>query len=397
VKDALDRDFAHVAKQQGLSFSVELASEAAGAITTDASRLRQVLKNLLSNAFKFTEEGGVSMHIGPAHSGWSPNNEVLARADSVVAFSISDTGIGITPEQQHLIFEAFAQADGSTARQYGGTGLGLSISRELVRLLGGEVTLVSTRGEGSTFTLYLPRTPDAHMATAATAVPEEPAPQGSRAPAAEPGASNGFESALSKADVHALAPTFAGALETSSTNGEAGATMTPPVQSNGTAEVAGSSSHQLSALTPMTPLANAAGSSVAGSTVLVVDDDFRNMFALAALLKRVDVEAVSAESGQQSLEILKDTPGVDLVLVDIKMPGMDGYATMRAMRSLPSGGKIPLVAFTAKVEDGERQRCIDAGASAYVPKPVNTADLLIVLGEWLPSSTPPVRPKDTVG
>jgi CheY-like chemotaxis protein len=136
---------------------------------------------------------------------------------------------------------------------------------------------------------------------------------------------------------------------------------------------------------------------VAGSTVLVVDDDFRNIFALAALLKRVDVEAISAENGQRAIEILRQTPGVDLVLVDIMMPGMDGYATMRAMRKLASGDKIPLVAFTAKVADGERQRCIDSGASAYVPKPVDTAELLSVLGEWLPSTTPPGRPKDTVG
>jgi CheY-like chemotaxis protein len=201
------------------------------------------------------------------------------------------------------------------------------------------------------------------------------------------------------ADVHAHAPTFAGALETSSSNGEAGATatMTPPAQSNGTAEVAGSSALERPALTPMPALANPARESMAGGKVLVVDDDFRNIFALAALLKRVDVEAVSAESGQQGIELLKETKGIDLVLVDIMMPGMDGYATMRAMRELPSGGEIPLVAFTAKVEDGERQRCIDAGASAYVAKPVDTAQLLLVLGEWLPASGRSERPNDTVG
>jgi CheY-like chemotaxis protein len=129
----------------------------------------------------------------------------------------------------------------------------------------------------------------------------------------------------------------------------------------------------------------------------VVDDDFRNIFALAALLKRVDVEAVSAESGQQGIELLKETPGIDVVLVDIMMPGMDGYATMRAMRKLPSGDEIPLVAFTAKVQDGERQRCIDAGASAYVPKPVDTSQLLTVLGEWLPASRPPGPAKAKAG
>ncbi len=399
VKDALEGDFAHVAKQQNLSFSVELAPDVSSAITTDAGRLRQVLKNLLSNAFKFTEEGGVSVRISRADGGWNPTSEALSRADSVVAFSINDTGIGITPEQQHLIFEAFAQADGSTARQYGGTGLGLSITRELVRLLGGEVTLISTPGGGSTFTLYLPRTPDLRTAIVAAAVPEDSAPPPSSPLGAEPAASNGFESVLSTADVHAPAPTFAGALETSSSNGDAGATatMTPPAQSNGTAEVAGSSALEPPALTPMPPLANPAGQSMAGRKVLVVDDDFPNIFALAALLKRVDVEAVSAESGQQGVELLKETTGIDLVLVDIMMPGMDGYATMRSMRRLPAGGEIPLVAFTAKVEAGERQRCIDAGASAYVAKPVDTAQLLLVLGEWLPASRRSERPNETVG
>jgi CheY-like chemotaxis protein len=125
-----------------------------------------------------------------------------------------------------------------------------------------------------------------------------------------------------------------------------------------------------------------------GRKVLVIDDDFNNIFALAALLKRFHVEVVSAESGHEGVKLVEQCSDIDLVLVDIMMPGMDGYATMRALRRLPSGGKIPLVAFTAKVEAGERQRCIDAGASAYVPKPVDTANLFRVLGEWLPAPAP---------
>jgi len=150
------------------------------------------------------------------------------------------------------------------------------------------------------------------------------------------------------------------------------------------------------ALQPLTRPEHPAGAHLSGMTALVVDDDFRNIFALTALLERVHLEVVSAESGEDAIEILKQTPDIDIVLVDIMMPGMDGYATMRAMRKGARGAELPLVAFTAKVEEGERQRCIDAGASAYVPKPVDTVALLHMLGEWLPASTgarqPPAAP-----
>ncbi len=156
LKKALELDFRHVAEQKGVAFDVELMPGAPASIATDAGRLRQVLKNLLSNAFKFTDRGSVTLEISPVASGWSRLNNHLNRAAAVIAISVTDTGIGITRELQQRIFEAFAQADGSTARQYGGTGLGLSISRELVQLLGGEISLTSAPDEGSTFTVYLP-------------------------------------------------------------------------------------------------------------------------------------------------------------------------------------------------------------------------------------------------
>ena len=167
LRDSMVQSFHPVADGQGLAFSVELDSALPATIVTDPHRLRQVLMNLLSNAFKFTQTGGVALHLSRGTQGWNPSNERLSNAGSVFAISVRDTGIGIKKELQAAMFEAFAQADGSTARQYGGTGLGLSISRNLVSLLGGEITLESEPGRGSTFTVYLP-VETAEAAAAAT-------------------------------------------------------------------------------------------------------------------------------------------------------------------------------------------------------------------------------------
>ena len=362
LQDVLERDFVHIADQQGLSFSVELAPGLPPGIATDPGRLRQVLKNLLANAFKFTDSGEVRVRVSRAEDGWSPGNKTLARAGAVIAFRIADTGIGIAPDMQRRIFEAFAQADGTAARQYGGTGLGLSISLELVRLLGGEIALSSTPEHGSTFTVYLSAAFDGDLAAVASA-PEFLAP-----------VFNGDAAAVAAAiEVPGLAPSRPSGFVSSAVNGDASAAPPTP---------------EPVVLKPLAPPEHPAGAHLAGMKALVVDDDFRNVFALTALLERVHLDVVSAESGEEAIEVLKRTPDVDIVLVDIMMPGIDGYATMRAMRKLPRGGALPLVAFTAKVEEGERQRCIDAGASAYVRKPVDTAALLLVLGEWLPAPMP---------
>ena len=310
LQDALEREFRHVADQQGVSFAVELAPGTPAIIATDPGRLRQVLKNLLANAFKFTEHGAVTLRIGRPDSDWRPANGTFGDASDVTAFSISDTGIGIAPELQQLIFEAFAQADGTTARQYGGTGLGLSISRELVGLLGGEMTLNSTFGEGSTFTVYLPSGlgADDHAIVAATDAAPEVTPW----------------------------PT---SVERSVAPGS-------PQPDSG------------------------ADTELAGKKVLVVDDDFRNIFAVTALLERGALEVVSAESGEDAIAVLERTADIDIVLMDIMMPVMDGYATMRAIRKLSSRRPLGIVALTAKTGAAERQRCIDAGATAYISKPV---------------------------
>ena len=325
---ALEREFRHVADQQGVSFAVEVAPGTPPNIATDPGRLRQVLKNLLSNAFKFTEQGEVTLRIGRPPSDWTPANGTFESIRDVTAFSVSDTGVGIAPELQELIFDAFAQADGSTAREYGGTGLGLSISRQLVGLLGGEMALDSVSGEGSTFTVYLPSGlgADGHMLVA----PVVAAPDAARWPA----------------------------------NGEA---FSPGPQSAGGPE----------------------GSGLAGKKVLVVDDDFRNIFAITALLERGDCEVISAESGQEAVAVLERATDVDLVLMDIMMPVMDGYAAMRAIRKSSSDRPWVIVALTAKTGDGEREKCLAAGANAYISKPVeNSPDFLRALSACLIEAEP---------
>jgi signal transduction histidine kinase/HAMP domain-containing protein/ActR/RegA family two-component response regulator len=332
LRSTLLREFEHVAERQGLEYSIDLAPGTPEDIVTDPQRLRQILKNLLANAFKFTEQGQVHLQVAMADEGWRPETESLLAASSVVALSVRDTGVGIEQEQQQRIFEAFAQGDGTTARRYGGTGLGLSISRALVALLGGEITVASTPGQGSTFTVYLPLTRALTAAPSATPAKLTPAPERSES--------------------------FVAATE------PAAKELDPPARQ---------------------PANGLDKSPFAGTKVLVVDDDFRNLFAMSALLERGQATVSVAESGSDAIAILQHTPDIDLVLMDIMMPGMDGYAAIRAIRELEHFAKLPVIAVTGKVVAGERQRCMDAGANDYVAKPVNTADLLAVVGPWLQS------------
>ena len=161
LKETIDRTFRHEAETRKLAFTLDIDARVPSSMTTDSKRLLQILKNLLSNAFKFTERGGVRLHVTTAAGGWNVDHPTLNQSGTVLEFSVSDTGIGIPLEKQRIIFEAFQQADAGTARKYGGTGLGLAISRELAQLLGGEIRLSSSLGSGSTFTLYLPQTPAA--------------------------------------------------------------------------------------------------------------------------------------------------------------------------------------------------------------------------------------------
>jgi signal transduction histidine kinase/HAMP domain-containing protein/ActR/RegA family two-component response regulator len=324
LRTSLLREFEHVAEGKGIEYSVNLAPEVPVSIATDSQRLRQVLTNLLANAMKFTEDGRIAVEIGVATGGWNPQIETLTSAPAVIAFRVIDTGIGIPPQQHERIFEAFAQGDGTTARIYGGTGLGLSISRELVGLLGGDLVVASAPGVGSTFTLFLPAT-----------LSETP-------------------------DAALPAPEVLTAVErTPRRLGIVPAGRRPEMPND----------HDFQ-----------------GAKVLVVDDDFRNIFAMTALLERGHADVVVAESGPDALALLDRVPDIDIVLMDIMMPIMDGYATIRAIRAIERFDTLPIVAVTGKVVPGERQRCLDAGANDFIPKPVDTTELIAVLKPWLQAS-----------
>ncbi len=597
----VERTFRYVAEAKTVEFAIAIDDAVGPSLVTDSKRLQQILKNLLSNAFKFTHVGGVSLTIGQVTHGWSEDNEELNQAPKVIAFTVSDSGIGISADKQQIIFEAFQQADGSTSRKYGGTGLGLAISRELSRLLGGEIKLVSRPGQGSTFTLFLPTVPSAARLARARSAALDAVPLGEargRAPILVsqpiivPGGvirsdaqddrgniavgdrvllivendhgfadvlidiarDRGFKGLIAatgseaqsmirrfnptamtldihlpdmegwqilrqiKADI-ALRHVPVCVISTDDARDqamEAGAYsfVAKPIQSRDQVEQALdnlirfatvsqkalliiSSSAKLreawrrtlsggdvtivTASTPGTalkriqeidysgivldgamrlqpgdiartlatsqrleplplivyqtrePIAADHWRSVSdrltvwpvqtetelqdqaalvlhrsveqlpdaqkqsvmhlrkvdtpleGKKVLIVDDDMRNIFALAAVLEEHGMQITSADNGREALDILNNRSDLDLVLMDIMMPEMDGIATMKAARKLSAGQKLPIIAVTAKAMKGDRERCIAAGASDYLSKPIDTAHLLHVLRSWLNS------------
>ncbi|MBL9121149.1 MAG: HAMP domain-containing protein [Phycisphaerae bacterium] len=586
--EMVGRPFRHEAENRGLRFEMQLDPQLGRSLSTDAKRLQQVLKNLLSNAFKFTEHGGVELRVFQATEGWSGDHPTLNSANVVVAFEVTDTGIGIPTEKQRIIFEAFQQADAGTSRKYGGTGLGLAISRELASLLGGEIQLRSSTGVGSTFTLFLPirysgptATPQPKRmfpirpvpADRSVELPSQPladdrsilapddtvlliveddphyasiladlardtgfkvliTPRGAEAlalarqfrPAAvsldvflpdmlgwavlnqlkqdpatrhipvqivtldedrQHGLSRGaysfvtkssgaeaLESALQRIKFYAaskhrrLLVVEDSAIErlsigellghsdieivTASSGEEAlrslradpadcvvldlrlpdmtgfdvleamrseerlcdipvvvftGKSLTheEDAQLHSLARsvvVKGVESperlldetslflHRVVAELPaskqqMLDRLHRSDEHLIGKRVLVVDDDIRNIFALSSVLERRGMEVLAANTGREAIEMLEATPETAMVLMDIMMPEMDGYQTMRAIRANPMFGRLPIVALTAKAMKGDREKCLEAGASDYLAKPVNTEQLLSVLRMWL--------------
>jgi CheY-like chemotaxis protein/signal transduction histidine kinase len=595
LRETIERNFRHEAEARKLSFTVDFNPRLGRSILTDSKRLLQVLKNLLSNAFKFTERGGVRLHVGLATGGWSNEHPTLKQAPSVVEFSVSDTGIGIPPEKQRIIFEAFQQADAGTARKYGGTGLGLAISRELAHLLGGEIRLSSTPGSGSTFTLYLPLT---YMGPAYSRVPVGLGPASSVAAAPAPyqpvvlpvvrqeelvddreslqegdevllvveddphyarvllnlARDRGFKVVVAKTGADALnlarkhRPTavsldvflpdmlgwtvlnqlkrdpetrhipvqiltvederqyglergaFSFVTKTVTTDGLEAAfdrlknftnshvrrllvVEDDPAEQMSVAELLGHGDVEIvtaetgaialqqlreaevdcvvldlklpdmsgfDLLTEIqrdpklreTPIIVFTGRELSadeeaelrrkaksivlkgvrsperlldetalflhrviadlpqskqqmistlhqsdeplnGRKVLVVDDDIRNIFALNSLLERHNMQVISATNGQEAINLVESTEDLSLVLMDVMMPEMDGYETMRRIRNKPQFRMLPIIALTAKAMKGDREKCLEAGASDYVAKPVNTDQLLSLVRMWL--------------
>jgi CheY-like chemotaxis protein len=593
LRTFVDRTFRHVAEAKGLEFAVQVDPEVPATMVTDAKRLQQVIKNLLANAFKFTSHGRVSLTIGVAAPHAYPESESLRSAGEVLSFAVADTGIGIPADKQQIIFEAFQQADGSTNRKYGGTGLGLAISREIARLLGGEIHLVSTFGLGSTFILYLPQSYAAPAGTrlepAALApapgwpaihAPEAPAPAsllsdveddrdlvhpgdrtllivendlafarllvdvardaGFKALVTASGAAGlalarqyrpsaitldislpdldgwrvlerlkrdlgtrhipvkvittgddlarsrqlGAASVLRKPvhtrddllaaitqlresaeqprkglvivhpddvaretlstflaseDVEVLAvPSLAMAAERLRADrvdclvvasigdeelgegwGEArlGAAREIPLIAFGppewservdrTLKARGSDVTVISAVSPERLLDQCAlrlhrpldrlperqrrilhdlhtgSGALTGRKVLIVDDDIRNIFALTSVLERQDMVIRSAETGRNAIETLDKVRDIDVVLMDLMMPEMDGFETIRAIREDPRFRTLTIIAVTAKAMKGDREKCIEAGASDYIAKPVDPEELVAKLRDWL--------------
>jgi signal transduction histidine kinase/HAMP domain-containing protein/CheY-like chemotaxis protein len=482
VQAYVSRTFDPIAADKGLRFEIQADASLPVTILTDEQRLEQILRNLLSNAFKFTDAGEVTLSITRA-------------SEDSIAFAVSDSGVGIPPDKLQVIFEAFQQADGTTSRKYGGTGLGLSISRELARALGGEISVKSTVDKGTTFTLVLPvrfagaisldagaegGSPGAGAPLVGAVenpvldreeprrmpAPRAPEPRGSADPASEtssapvalapPSPAIPRGQARSRALIvergRAVADTLAGQsaellTTTASTAAEARAALAQEtfdcvIVGHGIAksaalalleELAGDprASRTIFILYPQRPLTGreqgrlrriestiaarvaatpeeltaqtatalqrSAGSapleapppaeesseSLRGRKVLLVDDDVRNLFALASLLEDQGLEVIFGESGQEALAALERDREIDLVLMDIMMPGMDGNEAIAAIREIPGLGSLPIIAVTAKAMEGDREQSFSAGASDYITKPVDPSRLLSLIGSWL--------------
>ncbi|MBG0564721.1 HAMP domain-containing protein [Actinoplanes aureus] len=466
--DYVEATFQPLTTSRGLDFEVSTAADVPTGLFTDEQRLRQVLRNLLSNAVKFTESGRVRLRIERAHGDELP--EALAGNDTVVAFRVSDTGIGIAEQQLTAIFDAFQQADGTTSRRYGGTGLGLSISREIAYLLGGEIQARSVLGQGSTFTLYMPiETAAHHPDVPADApvidvfIPEQLAEPHAVNPATTrrllviESDSQGLLTLIARGAAAAVAETH-GAVQVATAVDSAAAiaelTAQPfhavvldlgmpadngsdflkalhdqtglrhlPVLAYRTHQLSSNQDTLLQALaqtrplellssldelreritlhlstetgTPVMPPAITTGTitdlaalpgKLAGRKVLVVDDDARNVFALTNILELHGMEVVYAENGRKGIDVLAQHADVDLILMDVMMPEMDGYAATAAIRAMPKYAHLPIIAVTAKAMHGDREKSLASGASDYVTKPVDAEDLLHCIERWLDGS-----------
>jgi signal transduction histidine kinase len=327
--DYLRRMFAPLAAQKHLGFTVEVTGDLPLAIRTDRTRLAQILRNLIANAFKFTERGAVAVRIASgarSASAAAAGSDLAAIVDPIV-IAVTDTGIGVAADKQAWIFEAFAQAETGISRKYGGTGLGLTIARQLATRLGGDLAVASSVGAGSTFSVILP--------------------------------ADGPHD-----DDRAASRTK-------------GAVTLPPLSADDD-ERPITATYLLAALEP-----RAREPVLDGKTVLVVDDDMRNVYSLSTALSAQRLHVVTAADGQEALDELDRHPMLDAMLLDLTMPRMDGLEALGRIRAQSRFRDLPIIVLTGRIMPGERERCIAAGASDYLPKPVDVGELLGVLRTWL--------------
>jgi signal transduction histidine kinase/CheY-like chemotaxis protein len=363
----VERTFRHVAESKSVGFHIRMTPDLPASVLTDAKRLQQVLKNLLSNAFKFTHQGQVTLNIEPVAGGWNPDNDDLNRAPTVLAFSVSDTGIGIPPDKQQIIFEAFQQADGSTSRKYGGTGLGLAISRELSRLLGGEIRLVSSPGKGSTFTLYLPQayTPP-------------------RSPRKKEGATEAA-AAQAQAAVNRMAAAVAAATAASA------AAVTPPAPvvpvrglTAGGGNGHGHGSERVPSVLPLEPevpevivpqLINEVGDDrenirPGDHILLIVENDLGFARFLLDVAHERGFKVLVTSLGASALAMAREyTP--DVITLDIFLPDIEGWRVLERLKNDIQTRHIPVCVIST---DDARQRALSSGALAFVAKPIKTRE-----------------------
>ncbi|MGR6318312.1 HAMP domain-containing protein [Micromonospora soli] len=458
LRDYVDATFRPLTTPRGLELDIVTSPDVPIQLHTDEQRLRQVLRNLVSNAVKFTEKGRVQLRIERARPDELPSE--LPAAETVIAFRVIDTGIGIAEQHLTAIFDAFQQADGTTSRRYGGTGLGLSISREIAQLLGGQITARSVLGQGSTFTLYLPATANVPPPVEAVAIPATPAEADAerwvkqlqrrvlvleprdkglltlltRGATAESGVAVQVTTAV---DAESAIETLAGhphdllvvQLDPADEAGTAllkalheqadlrglpvlayhgqplaagpetllqGMAADRPLEIIGSLDElrerivlhlnAGISERVMPLRAPdnhASPVSDPVPPALAGRKVLVVDDDARNVFALTNILELHGLDVVYAENGRKGVETLMRHDDIDLVLMDVMMPEMDGYAATAAIRAMPRYADLPIIAVTAKAMRGDREKSISSGASDYVTKPVDAEDLLSCIHRWL--------------
>ncbi|MEX0272214.1 response regulator [Leptolyngbyaceae cyanobacterium UHCC 1019] len=346
----LERTFRQVAVDRKLDFQLHFNEQLPHTLYTDAKRLQQVLKNLLANAFKFTERGQVRLDINVVTAGWSPEKSSLNQADRVIAFAVTDTGIGIAPEKQQIIFEAFQQEDGTTSRRYGGTGLGLSISREIAQLLGGEIRLVSELGRGSTFTLYLPLTyAGGELGRTLPGILEREI-GGRRSSLLNSAPSQPANSTIALRPDEIVSPRIPDAI---------------PV-----------TAQQVGTFSAETIIEDDRVSIESGDrSLLIIEDDLNFARILLDLSRQHGFKGLIASRGDVGLQMAQEFQP-SAIMLDIRLPILDGWTVLNYLKHDPSTRHIPVHIMT--IEDGQ-DRSLRQGAIAYLQKPVSSDSLLNAL------------------